>query len=104
MKKSANARIKWLSPEAGGRKEPPAGPIYSTVVHFEDDTTNWPETAWSLVVELKEPPDKSLESSATIWFLAHNHPETPDHFLRPGGRFELFEGNKLVAKGKILDQ
>jgi hypothetical protein len=102
MKKTAKARIRWLPPQAGGRKTPPTVPRYSTVVHFKGDTIEWPKMQWSLVVELDEPLTDSLEATATVWFLAHDHPETPNHFLEPGNLFELLEGGKVVATGEII--
>jgi hypothetical protein len=104
MKKVVKARIEWLLPEEGGRKRPPVGPKYSTVVHFEDDTTDWPEVAWSLVVDFNEPQNRSPDVVANIWFLAHDNPNAPNHLLRTGSRFQLFEGSQVVAKGEVLAQ
>jgi hypothetical protein len=72
------------------------------VVHFEDDTTDWPDVAWSLVVDFGELQNRSMDTIATIWFLAHDHPNVPNHLLRPGSRFQLFEGSQVVAKGEVI--
>ena len=102
MKKTAKAKIQWILPEDGGRKKTPSGPQYSTVVRFEGDTSDWLGSAWSLVLEFNEPPNISQDTIATIWFLAYDKPDAPNHLLEIGNHFELFEGEKLVATGKIF--
>lgn len=104
MKKIVKARIHWLSSDAGGRAAPPTGPRYSTVARFEADTSDWSDIAWSIVAEFDVPPTASQETIARIWLLAHDRPGAPEHFLRPGSRFELFEGRKLVATGEVIDE
>ena len=102
MKRHAKAKIKWLLPEMGGRAKPPVGPKgarYTTISHFENDRTCWPESTWSLVVQFEEPSGKSSTTMATVWFLS---PEAPQDILQIGARFELLEGNRIVAKGEIL--
>lgn len=103
MKNHARAKIYWLPPEAGGRKTPPAGPKYSTVSHFEEDKDVQPQSAWSLVLEFDNPPTEAQETTATIWFLAEDKPDTPLYLLHPGSRFNLIEGKSVVAKGEVID-
>jgi hypothetical protein len=102
-KKTAKAKITWLSLEEGGRKKPPTGPQYATVVHFEDDKTDWPKTTRSLVLEFDRPPNESKEIVATVWLLAYDHPKAPNHLLQRKSQFELLEGSQVVALGEILD-
>lgn len=103
MKQIVRARIRWIPSEAGGRDAPPTGPRYSTVARFEDDASHWPNVAWSIVAEFDKPPTESQEIIARIWLLAHDKPDAPQYLLRPGSRFELFEGRKLVATGEVID-
>jgi hypothetical protein len=97
------AKLNWLSPEMGGRKTLPAGPKYFTAARFEDEEASRPNVGWSVVVEFDELPDESREMIATMQFLAQNDPRSPHFLLRPGERFELFEGHRVVARGVILD-
>jgi hypothetical protein len=97
--KSVKAKICWITKEAGGRESPPPGPRFSTVARFEDLKDKWPEEAWSVVVEFTEPPDESLCVIADVSLL---NPQGPTNLLRPGSMFELFEGHRLVARGKVL--
>jgi hypothetical protein len=103
MNRIVKARLNWLSPEIGGRKTLPTGPKYFTAARFEDEETSRPNVGWSVVVEFDKLPDESREMIATIRFLAQNDPRIPHFLLRSGGRFELFEGHRIVARGVILD-
>jgi hypothetical protein len=92
--------IRWMSAAEGGRNHPPEGPTYSTVARFEDERDKWPREAWSLIVE----PVKSFGQGgeavlANVRFLVD---EAPRELLRPGARFELCEGRRVVAKGVVL--
>ena len=99
MSVKVKARIHWLPPEAGGRRETPPGPRYSTVARFEAVKDRWPEEAWSIVAEIPGPPDASGCMIVNLWFLFEN---APMDLLRPGSRFDLFEGRKLVAHGEVV--
>lgn len=94
------ARISWLTADQGGRSCPPAGPRYSTPARFEANSTSWPEQAWSLVLDLVSHPAGTADWIANVHFL---FPEAPHGWLSDGARFELFEGNRCVARGTILD-
>jgi hypothetical protein len=97
------AIVEWIPKEEGGRRQPPAGvglPAYATVVRFVDTTEPWPPpVAWSLVVEKDESASELYRWIANVHFLMDN---APHESLRPGREFELYEGNKLVARGRIL--
>jgi hypothetical protein len=93
------ARICWLTPEEGGRKRPPPGPVYSTVAKFNGASSNWKDQAWSIVVELYGPTDTSQCTTADVRFLS---PHGPVELLYSGSQFELLEGHRKVAIGTIL--
>ncbi len=93
------AKVCWVKEEAGGRKSPPPGPRYITVARFEDDKDNWPNEAWSLVLEFGGVPSESLCVLADVSFLV---PDAPAELLHQGSIFELFEGHQLVARGEVL--
>jgi hypothetical protein len=100
LNKIAKAKICWIPPEDGGRKKPPIGPKYSTVVQFENDSTDWLKEAWSVVIEFHETPNESLCIIANLSFLVE---EAPHHFLAVGNRFKLFEGRRVVATGEVIE-
>ena len=79
---------------------PPPGPNYSTVAKFSDQKTDWREEAWSLVIRFLAPPDPAGSHRVAVRFLAD---EAPGEFLAPGCRFELMEGERLVARGVVLE-
>ncbi len=97
------AVVDWIPKEQGGRRQPPAGvgsPPYATVVRFVDTTEPWPPpVAWSLVVEKDESLSEEYRWFADVHFLMDG---APHEALIPGRAFELYEGNKLVARGRIL--
>ena len=99
MNKKVKSKICWLTKEAGGRENPPPGPQYSTAARFAEEKENWPHEAWSLVLEFNGPPDESLCVIADVHLL---NPEGPSRLLHSGSVFELFEGNRLVARGEVL--
>lgn len=97
MSKTVKAKIDWLSEEAGGRS-PPSGPRYITVARFDDEKEKYPKEAWSLVVEFSNSPDY-LILFADVRFLVE---DAPVHLLHSGSVFELYEGRKQVATGRVL--
>jgi hypothetical protein len=100
MTEPVNAMIRWVPAERGGRKAPPAGPVYRTVARFEDARDRWPEEAWSLVVELVRPYRAGGDAAwAKVRFLVD---EAPAELLSEGARFELCEGRRVVGKGVVL--
>lgn len=98
------AMITWKRMEDGGRTSLPAGvgtPPYATVVRFcDDDGPLPPANAWSLIVEKREEAGSAYEWLAEVRFLFD---EAPHAELRPRREFELYEGAKCVAAGKLLD-
>ena len=100
------AEILWGTLAETGRKAPPSGSAphpYSAPVRFSDVSEPWPgATVWSLVVERADTAETSadpLRWIADIYFL---FPDAPHDELRPGRQFELYEGRRCVARGKIL--
>lgn len=96
------ATIEWKTFENGGRRLPPSGegnPPYATVVRFKDYDGPWsPETAWSLIVR-KLTALNDYKWEADVRFMVDHAPHSE---LLPGREFELFEGHKCVAQGRLL--
>lgn len=95
------AIVEWIPKEQGGRVKPPLGigmHPYATVVRFADEP--WPpiNDAWSLVVAKDEQESTEYRWVANVHFLVQ---EAPHDSLRNGRAFELYEGNKCVARGTI---
>lgn len=99
MSKVMKAEISWVPPELGGRAKPPIGARYVTVSRFDQDEEQWLKDAWSLVLEKNEPSENPRVTIADVHFLA---PNAPVHLLQEGAVFELYEGRRRVAIGKIL--
>jgi hypothetical protein len=102
MKKTAQAKIIWMPPEMGGRKLITTGIRYCIPARFEDEADKRPPEAWSLFIELLEPPNESLETIATVWLLVGDDPDAPNYLLHSESRFELFDGNVIVARGQVF--
>lgn len=97
------AEIEWITKEQGGRTKPPLGigdPPYSTVVRFLDEP--WPpaSTAWSLVIRKDDSLSSEYEWIADVHYLVKH---APHESLQEGREFELYEGNKRVAIGKLIE-
>jgi hypothetical protein len=96
------AKIQWKRSQDGGRTSPPLGigsPSYATLVKFSDGRSPWSLGTWSLVVEKNPNQSTDYEWIAKVHFLV---PEAPHHELTPGRDFELYEGKKCVATGRLL--
>ena len=97
------AIVEWKTKDQGGREEPPLGvgvPFYATVMRFTDEP--WPPVngAWSMVVIKDEQASTDSLWTANVHFLVD---EAPHDSLRNGRAFELYEGNKCVARGTIME-
>ena len=97
MSKTAKALVSWVPSAKGGRKKPPTGAVYSTIARFADDP-KWPDESWSLVVRKLRVYGGGRFWFAEVQFLME---EAPHELLRSGGRFDLYEGRKLVATGLV---
>lgn len=103
--KGKQALIEWIPKELGGRTKPPAGsdsPPYSPEIRFIDGGESWPTgEAWSLAVVKQRELNNEYQWLAEVRFLS---PDAPHGTIREGRIFELKEGNKTVARGRILVQ
>ena len=97
MNKKVNALLQWIKREDGGRMLPPTGPCFYAVGWFPEYEKRH-EEAWSLKIEFISQPDDSLTQKVKVSFLFD---EAPD-LLHPNCIFELYDGRKLVATGKIV--
>jgi hypothetical protein len=93
--KRARAEIRWRPSEAGGRSELPSSP-YTAVAQLEDDEAT-DQQQWSLVCDLQD----GDSVTADVHFLAE---KAPHHLLRPGATFALQEGERTIARGKVLER
>ncbi len=95
------AKIYWLSPDEGGRKTgiPMNQKNYAPIVAFEEKMQVL-DSAWSLLCYSFEKKSDS-ESLAYIRYL--NQLNNPNN-IKVGLHFELFEGGKKVAYGKVIEE
>jgi len=95
------AVIEWISKEQGGRREPPSGvaPAPSVpLVRFLDEP--WPaHDAWSLIMKKEREGSRPDRWLAEVRFLVD---VAPTDSLREGREFELYEGKRRVARGKLV--
>lgn len=99
MKKVVKAQITWVIQGNGGRKNPPTpGTRYCPIVVFDAMTQNRNEF-WSADFICTEV-DSEMNSIVDFTFLAEN---APMDYLVKGNKFEIFEGNKKVAFGIVIE-
>lgn len=101
MNKKVVVELQWYLESQGGRKAVPPGPLFSTPARFEGQEPPYPKTAWSLVLRFIEPPaepDRTHRAEAS--FLVD---EAPQQLLEIGRTFELMEGMRPVARGRVLE-
>jgi hypothetical protein len=94
------AQIVWFPPEIGGRKTPAVG-RYSPVIRFEDECHKFPREVWSVILDLDTQPNAHLVQTTNMRFLTEEN--APLHLFYNGSQFDLFEGHKRVASGRITD-
>lgn len=99
MKKVVKAQITWITHENGGRKNPPLpGTRYCPIVIFNAmDQKN--DEFWSADFICTQV-DTKMNSIVDFAFLVE---DAPMGYLVKGNEFELFEGNKKVAFGIIVE-
>lgn len=91
------AKITWLSEKQGGRKSIPNSDKYAPVVKITRPKELIQNETWSLILTNLEHLTE-FESIAEIQYLSDKAPDN----LKKEVEFELFEGNKLVAKGIVI--
>lgn len=94
MSIATRGTLRWLSTEEGGRRQPFTGLRYATVARFPGH-----DTAWSVVVEFASIPVVGESKTVSFRFLS---PDASVDLLQPGSRFELIEGERVVAVGEVL--
>jgi hypothetical protein len=78
----------------------PSSNTYITVAKFPEDAANWPNEAWSVILEFDSPLAASSGScNATARFLM---PTAPVERLESGRVFDLYEGFKRTVRIKVL--
>lgn len=97
MTQPIEAVLTWHSPAEGGRATPPTGPRFSTVARFEAERVPFEVEAWSLVIDFLTPPDSARTHRVHVRFLA----DGPAEYLAPGRTFELLDGRRRIAIGRV---
>lgn len=104
------AEIRWILASEGGRQSLPSGvgePPYSPIVRLLDpDEPEIDGAIWSLTVRKLEGVDDESEGNdgEAEWLaeIAYRDDAAPHESLTTGRRFELYEGARCVARGRIL--
>jgi len=93
------ARIRWLRHDEGGRRNLPGLTTYRSVIRSDDDP-NRVHGNWDVEVAFIDPPAHDRPALADIAFMS---PDAPSELLGAGSGFELTEGAKIVARGRVLE-
>lgn len=96
MKTWMEAHVVWVPFEKGGRqKHLPSNTRYCPIIVFPEAKT---DDAWSAEILTNSINDNN-ESIIDISFLFS---DAPFELLKPGAKFELYEGKKMVASGVLV--
>jgi hypothetical protein len=99
MSTSKRAIIEWLLADEGGRTNgPPFGPDYAAPAKFLAHADTWLSEAWDLLVHKVDGIGDSDKWIADVRFRVGN---APHEWLVDGAEFELYEGKRCVARGRI---
>ena len=89
------ATVSWIGPNEGGRSSLPNGTRYATIARFADDGPDWPDGAWTVVLDFEQSPfEAGSPTVGTAQFLMDTAPHGK---LKSGVAFELYEGLRKVA-------
>ena len=70
------------------------------MARFEEQVAEWKQEAWSVVAEFQGPIDETGVGLVDLSFL---FPERgPTSLLKVGSRFQLMEGERVVAEGEVV--
>lgn len=95
----AKVRLRWLTPEEGGRTKPPTGPLYATTARFLDDME-----FFSVVLRFTEvtPPNGPPPQEVELTLLAPDRLPDIAERLVPRQRLLITEGPRPVAECEVL--
>lgn len=96
-KKYVKAVIEWIRKEHGGRsKVPPVGTRYCPIINILNETEEG--FSWSADITIEQ----YVTQYSCYVSLKYLSEQAPYNKLKNGEEFELYEGERLVAKGKII--
>ena len=93
------AQVDWLPPEQGGRKRLSTENAYYPIVITEGNVFNPHNECWSIIVHNM----RIIDTFRTISKIQYFSEKAP-HNLFPGIKFMMYEGDRLVANGIILEK
>lgn len=93
------AKIYWIKQEAGGRRNIPFTNMYAPQIILEEEERS-NVVGWSAFVINKE---SIIDDRTTITDIMLFSGKCP-YDLKIGGKFKLYEVNRLVATGEVLEE
>ena len=96
--KDKKAKVFWVPSESGGRKSLPFGDKYAPFIVDKGQSLRTQKELWSVFVSNKAIVDKHT----TIACLHYLSEEAPNKLVL-GYEFDLYEGPKKVATGRIVE-
>jgi len=94
----ATTRLHWLSPEEGGRKALPIGPVYATTAYFHGETVS---DLFSVVFQFPEGAARSDMAAEMRVLAADRLPDVVQRIV-PGARLVVTEGPRPVADCEVV--
>lgn len=98
MKTVVDAKIQWVNSEYGQRFAVPSEAKYCPIIIFDNQPNDG--FAWGAVILFK----KRDSDGSCLTELTYLSESAPFERLTPGNTFTLFEGNKKVAHGIVLNE
>ena len=94
--KKVKAEIRWTPESEGGRKKVmPVGMRYCPIIVAKPLESTGP--TWSVTII-----NKSIDGLSSTADLSFTSPDAPHDTLMVGLEFDLYEGQNLVASGKVV--
>lgn len=97
------ALVHWRSSSERGKHGLPPTLTYRGLSRFDEMTEADSEDAWSVELHFDVPPPEQADQHISVGRVRFLFDEAPQSRLRPGVRFQLFEGPTHVADVEVLD-
>jgi len=102
MNTAHHARIFWVPSTQRNHFALPTLLRYVALSRFPEDGPQWPDGAWSVVLQFMQPPAEAIEPVVSDAMVSFWVEEAPHERLHPGAQFSIYVGLTKMADVEIV--